>query len=157
MFKTIKIAGISLVLISFLLLIAYFATFGKGSGTIDSAAGEAIHVPLMTDVVLYWVYALFAFAIIVSIAAALVGFIKSLISNPGAALKSLIPLVLFAGIFVVSFLLGSGEKMSIIGYEGTQNAGTWAQVSDMFLYTIYTLFVLIIVTIFGSRIYTALK
>jgi hypothetical protein len=47
--------------------------------------------------------------------------------------------------------------MSIIGYEGTQNEGTWAQLADMFIYSIYTLFVVILVTIFGSRIYTALK
>ncbi|MDO9634432.1 MAG: hypothetical protein Q7J05_05220 [Paludibacter sp.] len=157
MIKIIKIVGISLVVISFLLLIAFFATFGQGSGLIDSAAGEAIHVPLMTDVVLYWVYVLFAVTIIVSIASALFVFVKSLISTPAAALKSLIPIVLFAGIFVVSYIFGSGDKMSIIGYEGTQNVGTWAQISDMFLYTIYTLFVLIVVTIFGSRIYTALK
>jgi hypothetical protein len=157
MFKGIKILGISLILISFLLLIAFFATFGQGSGMIDSAAGEAIHVPLLTDAVLFWVYGLFAVTIIVSIAAALFVFIKSLISSPMSALKSLIPIVLFAGIFVVSFIFGSGEKMSIIGYEGTQNVGTWAQISDMFIYTIYTLFVIIILTIFGSRIYTALK
>ncbi len=157
MFKIIKIAGISLVMISFLLLIAFFATFGQGSGMIDSAAGEAIHVPLMTDVVLYWVYGLFAVTIIVSISAALFVFIKSLISTPVIALKSLIPIVLFAGIFVVSFIFGSSDRMSIIGYEGTQNVGAWAQISDMFLYTIYTLFVLIVLTILGSRIYTALK
>jgi hypothetical protein len=34
-----------------------------------------------------------------------------------------IPLLLFVGIFVVSFFMGSGERMEIIGYEGTQNEG----------------------------------
>ena len=157
MFKTIKILGISLVLLSFVLLIAFFATFGQGSGMIDSAAGEAIRVPLLTDVIIYWVYILFGVAIVVSIAAALFVFIKSLISNPASALKSLIPIVLFAGIFVVSFIFGSSEKMSIIGYEGTQNEGVWAQIADMFLYTVYTLIVLIVLAIAGSRVYTALK
>jgi hypothetical protein len=69
----------------------------------------------------------------------------------------LIPILLFAGIFVVSYLMGSGERMSIIGYEGVQNEGTWAQISDMFLYTVYTLIVLIIIVIAGSRVYSALK
>jgi hypothetical protein len=155
--KGIKIAGISLVVISFLLLIAFFATLGQGSESIESAAGEAIQVPLMTDVVIYWLYILFGVAIIVSVAFALVKFVKSLMSNPVAALKSLLPIVLFGAVFLISFLAGSGEKMSIIGYEGTQNEGTWAQLSDMFIYTIYTLFVVIIVTIFGARIYTAFK
>jgi hypothetical protein len=155
--KGIKIVGISLVVISFLLLIAFFATIGQGSETIDSAAGEAIQVPMMTDVVIYWLYILFGVAIVVSIALALVKFVKSLISNPVSALKSLIPIALFGAVFLISFLAGSGEKMSIIGYEGTQNEGTWAQLADMFIYSIYTLFVVILVTIFGSRIYTALK
>jgi len=157
MFKVIKITGITLVLVSFVLLIAYFATMGQGTESIESAAGEAIHVPLLTDTIIYWGYLLFGIAIIVTIAMALFQFIKSLVSNPAAALKTLIPIVLFAGIFVVSFLAGSSDKMSIIGYDGTQNEGIWAQISDMFMYTIYTLFVLIIVAIFGARIYTALK
>ena len=146
-----------MVVVSFLLLIAFFATFGQGSATIDSAAGEAIHVPYMTDIIIFWLYALFGIGIIVSIAAAISQFVKSLISNPASALKSLIPILLFAGIFVVSYLMGSGERMSIIGYEGVQNEGTWAQISDMFLYTVYTLIVLIIIVIAGSRVYSALK
>lgn len=157
MFKVIKIAGLSLILASFALLIAFFATLGQGSETLASASGESIHVPILTDAIIYWIYILFGIAIVVTIAMALFQFVKSMISNPGTALKTLIPVILFAGIFVVSYLMGSGEKMSIIGYEGTQNEGMWAQVSDMFIYTIYTLFALIIVTIFGSRLYTALK
>lgn len=155
--KGIKIVGISLVVISFLLLIAFFATIGQGSETIDSAAGEAIQVPMMTDVVIYWLYILFGVAIVVSIALALVKFVKSLISSPVSALKSLIPIALFGAVFLISFLAGSSEKMTIIGYEGTQNEGAWAQLADMFIYSIYTLFVVILVTIFGARIYTALK
>ncbi len=155
--KGIKIAGISLVVISFLLLIAFFATLGQGSESIESAAGEAIQVPMMTDVVIYWLYILFGVALVVSVAFALVKFVKSFMSNPVAALKSLLPIVLFAAVFLISFLAGSGERLSIIGYEGTQNEGIWAQLSDMFIYTIYTLFVVIIITIFGARIYTSLK
>ena len=157
MFKAIKITGITLVLISFLLLIAFYATMGQGTESITSLAGEEIHVPILTDTIIYLLYILFGIAIVVTITMALVQFIKSMISNPGSALKALIPVILFAGIFVVSYLMGSGEKMSIIGYEGTQNEGVWAQITDMFIYTIYTLFVLLLVTIFGSRIYTALK
>lgn len=157
MFKTIKISGLILVLVSFLLLIAFYATLGQGSESIASAAGEAIHVPLLTDTIIIWLYILFGIAIVVTVSMALVQFFKSLISNPGLALKSLIPILAFAAIFVVSYLLGSGEKMDIIGYEGTQNQGTWAQITDMFIYTIYALFVIIILTIFGARIYTSLK
>lgn len=157
MLKTVKLIGISLVVLSFLLLIAFFATLGQGSESLTSASGEPIHVPLLTDTILYWSYVLFALAILVAVGISFVKFIKSFVTSPGKAVKSIIPVVLFLGIFVVSYLLGSGERMSIIGYEGTQNEGLWAQITDMFIYTLYTLFVVLIATIFGARIYTSLK
>lgn len=157
MLKTIKIIGLSLLVVSFLLLIAFFATLGQGTESIASAAGEAIHVPLLTDTILYWSYILFGVAIFVTVLMAIIQFVKSMKLNPGAALKSLIPIVIFAGIFVVSYFVGSGEKMNIIGYEGTQNEGVWAQITDMFLYTSYTLMAVLVLTIFGARIYTSLK
>lgn len=157
MLKVIKSIGISLVVISFLLLIAFFATMGLGTDTIDSAAGEAIQVPLLTDAIFLWTYILFATTIVVTIAAALFQFVKSSISNPKSALKSVLPILVFVGIFIVSFMMGSGEKMSIIGYEGTQNEGFWAQATDMFIYTAYTLLALVILSIIGSRIYTTFK
>lgn len=155
--KTVKIIGLVLLVASFLMLGAFFATLGQGTESLESAAGEAIHVPLLTDTLLYWAYALFGLAVVVTVGFSLAKFGKSLAANPGKALKGLIPIILFAGIFVVSFLMGSGERMSIIGYDGTQNEGIWAQISDMFIYTAYTLFVLVILSIVGSRIYTSLK
>jgi len=80
MLKTVKIFGISIVVISFLMLIAFYATIGQGTGTIDSTAGEAMHVPLLTDVTFLWIYVLFATAIVVAIAAALFKFTKSSLS-----------------------------------------------------------------------------
>jgi len=155
--KAIKIIGLTLILASFALLIAFFASLSQGSESIVSAAGEDMHVPILTDTILYWTYILFVLAIVVTLAFAFYKFIKSFISNPGSALKSLIPIILFAGIFVVSYLLGSSEKISIIGYEGNQNEGVWVKLTEMFLYTTYSLMVILVVTIFGARIYTNLK
>lgn len=157
MLKTVKFLGLSLVVLSFVLLLAFFLTLGQGSESLTSASGEPIHVPLLTDTIIYWGYVLFGLAILVAVGVALVNFVKSFITNPGSAIKSIIPVILFLGIFVVSYFLGSGERLSIIGYEGTQNEGLWAQITDMFIYTLYTLFVILIVTIFGARIYSALK
>jgi hypothetical protein len=157
MLKTVKFLGLSLVVLSFVLLLAFFLTLGQGGESLTSASGEPIHVPLLTDTIIYWGYALFTLAIVVAVGVALVNFVKSMIASPASALKSIIPVLLFLGIFAVSYFMGSGDRMSIIGYEGTQNEGVWAQVSDMFLYTFYTLFVVLIVTIFGARIYSALK
>jgi len=157
MLKTVKFIGLALVVLSFLLLLAFFGTLGQGSETMLSASGDAIHVPILTDTILYWTYLLFVLVIVVAVGISLYNFVKSLIANPAKALKSVIPILLFLGIFVISYLTGSGEKMSIIGYEGTQNEGVWAQITDMFIYTLYALFAILILTIFGARIYTSLK
>jgi hypothetical protein len=53
--------------------------------------------------------------------------------------------------------LGSGERLSIIGYEGTENEGNWARFTDMIIYAIYALFVLVITAIIGARIYNSVK
>jgi len=81
-----------------------------------------------------------ALTLFITLFMALMGYVKSLISSPISAIKSLIPIALFVLIFVVAWNLGTGEKMSIIGYEGTENEGFWAQFSDMMIYAIYALF-----------------
>lgn len=118
---------------------------------------ESIPVPKFTDALIYWMYFLAVLAVAITLILTAVGFVKKLVDNTSSALKTLIPFALFALIFIVSWLVGSPEKISIIGYEGTENVGFWAQFSDMMIFSIYTLFVVIIVTIAGSGIYKALK
>lgn len=118
---------------------------------------DSLTVPRFTDALLYWTYFLSVLTVAITLILTVIGYVKKLIDNTSAALKTLIPFALFALIFVVSWLLGSAEKISIIGYEGTENVGFWAQFSDMMIFSIYTLFVAIIVTILGSGIYKALK
>jgi len=85
------------------------------------------------------------------------GFCKKLIENPASGLKSLIPIAIIIVVFVVAWLLGSPDKISIIGYEGTDNQGAWAQFTDMIIYVIYALFIGVIATIAGAGIYTKSK
>jgi hypothetical protein len=47
--------------------------------------------------------------------------------------------------------------MDIIGSEGTDNGGFWAQFTDMCLYTVYTLGVIAALAIVGSYIYKIIK
>lgn len=130
--------------------------FGGDAGSII-VGEESLTVPKFTDALLFWTYFLVVLTVAITLLLTLVGFVKKLVENPASALKTLIPFALFALVFIVSWLLGSPEKISIIGYEGTENVGFWAQFSDMMIFSIYTLFVVIIVTIVGSGIYKALK
>ena len=119
--------------------------------------GELLTVPKYTDTLLYWSYFLIGLIVVITLLLIVLGFVKSLVANPLSATKSLIPLIIFVLIFVVAWSLGSAEKISIIGYEGTENEGFWAQFTDMVIYASYTLFAAVVLAIFGARVYTSLK
>ncbi len=155
---TEKIPGISaiiLVLVSILLVVLVYV--GGNAESLSDAAGESLTVPKFTDALLYWTYALIVLVLFITLLMSLINYVKSFMSNPVSALKSLIPIVLFALIFVVAWSLGTGEKMSIIGYEGDGNEGNWARFTDMVIYSLYALFAAIAATIVGSKIYVSFK
>ena len=122
-----------------------------------TVGGDTLTVPKFTEPLLYWCYLLIALTIGITLILTLVGFVKKLVESPAAGLKSLIPIAIFIVIFVVAWFLGSSEKISIIGYEGTENEGYWAQFTDMIIYAIYALFIGVAVTIAGAGIYTRIK
>jgi len=153
-----KIPGISaiiLVLVSILLVVLVY--IGGNADSLTDAAGEALTVPKFTDALLYWTYTLIVLVLLITLLMSLISYVKSFITSPISALKSLIPIVLFVLIFVVAWSLGTGEKMSIIGYEGDGNEGNWARFTDMVIYSLYALFAAIVATIVGSKIYVSFK
>lgn len=153
--KIPNIAAIVLVIVSFALVLLTY--IGGNADSINDSAGEALTVPKYTDALLFWTYGLMGLTLLITILMALISYVKSFISNPTSALKSLIPLALFAILFVVAWNLGSGEKMTIIGYEGNGNEGTWAKFTDMMVYSIYALLSAVVLTIVGSSVYVKLK
>lgn len=118
---------------------------------------DSLTVPKFTDTLIYWCYILIALTIFITLGFSLYGFIKKLIESPKDGVKSLAVIAIFVILFVVAWMIGSPEKISIIGYEGTDNVGFWAQFTDMIIYATYALFIAIIGTIAGAGIYTKLK
>ena len=118
---------------------------------------DSLTVPKFTDTLIYWCYILIALTICITLGFSLFGFVKKLIESPKDGVKSLVVIAVFVVLFVVAWLLGSSDKVSIIGYEGTDNVGFWTQFTDMIIYATYALFVAIIATIAGAGIYTKLK
>lgn len=155
---TEKIPGIAaLVLVAVSILLVLFVYVGGNTDSINDSAGEALTVPKFTDALLYWTYLLMGLTVCITLFMAFFGYVKSFITSPKTAFKSLIPIVLFILLFVVAWSLGSGEKMSIIGYDGDGNQGPWAQFTDMMIYAIYALVAGVIATIVGARVYTQFK
>ncbi len=147
---------ILLILLALCVIVGVMFYVGGSNGTLD-VAGDLLSIPRYTDLFLYLNYALVILTCIITLGILLINFGYRLKYNPKGALKSLIPIVLFILVFVLSWNLGSPEKLEIIGYEGTENVGFWAQCTDMFLYVSYILLGVTILTLFGMAIYTKVR
>lgn len=145
--------------ISYYVLYALFAAILVVIGLFffgGDAQGEAVLTgvdpemwqPAYTDAMLYLNYALFAIAAI----AAIISFVYFMLCNPKASAGSLYVLAGSIIVLAISWFMGSAEKVEIFGYEGTDNVGFWAQATDMFIYSIYALFVIAVVAIFFGGI-----
>ena len=99
--------------------------------------------PANADFLLYLNYALF---VIVAVAA-VVSFIYFMLCNPKASAGSLYVLAGSIIVLGVCWLLGSPEKVEILGYEGTSNVGFWSQAADMLIYSVYALFAIAVLSI----------
>ena len=113
--------------------------------------------PANTDALLYLMYALFGLAVAATIVAAIYQFGAALKDNPANAMKSLIGLILLAAVLIISWAMGSGEKLTIPGYDGADNVSFWLKVTDMFLYSIYFLLGATVVAIIASSIWKKLS
>lgn len=152
-----RVSGLTVLLLGIISVILVALMYIGGNADSLVIGEETLTVPKFTDPLLYWSYFLVVLAIGITISLTIYGFVKTLIASPASALKTLIPLILFAVIFIVSWMLGSAEKISIIGYEGTENVGFWAKFSDMLIYSSYVLFLALLVTIVGASIYRKVK
>jgi len=145
-----RISGISVLLLGAVSVLLVILMYVGGNAESITVGEDSLTVPKFTDTLIYWSYFLLALTLGITLVMTLVHFVKQLLESPAAAIKTLIPLVLFILVFVISWFIGSGEKISIIGYEGTENEGFWAQFTDMIIYSIYALFIGLGLTIVGS-------
>lgn len=120
-------------------------------------AGDMLNVPVFTGLFLNWNYILLAIAILATVVAVVASFILKFQMNKKKALATLGIVCGFVLVAVVCWVLGSPEKVNIIGYEGTDNVGAMAQMSDAIMYLTYTLLCGVICAICWGAIYTRIK
>lgn len=135
-----------------LIVLGLFFFGGDAQGdAVLMGVDPAMWQPAQTDSLLYLMYGLFGLAVLATVLAFLFQFGAALKDNPGNALKSLLGFVLLIAILVIAWAMGSAEPLVIPGYDGTDNVPFWLKLTDMFLYTIYTLLGLtILAMLFGS-------
>ena len=129
---------------------------GGAAGTLE-VAGDYLDIPKFTDAFLTWNYILLGIICLVTLCVVIISFVQKFKVDRKAAIKSLCIVCGFVLIAVICWLLGSPEKVDILGYEGTDNVGAMAQMTDAIMYFTYILLAGVILTIIWGAIYTRRK
>jgi hypothetical protein len=146
-----KISLWVLMVISIIFTVMFFA--GGANGSLE-VAGDFLDIPRFTDLLLEWTYVLLGLACLITLGVVVWEFTKNCKHDKKKAISTLAVVVGFAILIVVCWFLGSPEKIEIIGYEGTENVGAMAQMTDAMLYMTYILFAATVVALIWGVIYT---
>ncbi|MCR4665051.1 MAG: hypothetical protein K5660_06770 [Paludibacteraceae bacterium] len=137
------------VLLAVGIVVSFLFYAGGSQGSLE-VAGDFLNIPKFTDMMLYWNYTLFGLACLATLAFVCVQFVKTLKSDPKKAIRQLAVVIAFILLIVVCWSLGSPEKVNIIGYEGSDNVGTMAKLSDACIYLTYILLcATVVAVVFG--------
>lgn len=145
-----KISGYILYAL-FAVILAVLGLYYFG-GEMETPIVPELSNPANTQALIVLMYALLGTAIAITIMAFLFQFGASFKDNPANALKSLLGIVFLVVVLVVSWVMGSEEALVLPGYDGTDNVPFWLKLTDMFIYSIYFLLLVTIVSMIGSSI-----
>lgn len=140
-----------LMLLGIVATIMFFA--GGSNGSLE-VAGDFLDIPRFTDLFLIWSYILLGIVILVTLGVVITEFVKNCKYDKRKAIRTSVVVLGFIALILVCWFLGSPEKVNIIGYEGTDNVGAMAQMSDAIIYLCYILFAATICTLIWGVFYT---
>jgi len=124
------------------ILIFYFGS------AVEGTEGTEFYEPTITEGMIKWTYVLFFVAV-----ATAIGFpIVQLIKNPQAAKKTLISVLVLAGVGVIAYLLADDAVLTIPGYNGGDNVPETLKWAGTGLITVYLLLGAALVSIIGSEV-----
>ena len=133
-----KISLWALLALGIVVIAAFF--FGGDSGSLE-VAGDFLPIKRFTDLFLSWIYILLGLAVLITLCVLVVKLAGDFKYNPKRAIRSLSVVVGAILLCVICWFLGSPDELHIIGYEGTDNVGFWAQLADAVMYLVYILFI----------------
>ena len=143
-----------------LMLVGIIATamffFGGSEGSLK-VAGDFLDIPKFTNVLLYWIYALVVLVILVTFGFVLAKLVETFKVDPKRGLVSVGVVLGAVALCALCWFLGSPEEVEILGYEGTDNVGAMARMSDAIMYLVYILTASTVVALIWGVIYTRVK
>jgi hypothetical protein len=110
--------------------------------------GAAYPTPNYTEPFLNWAKILFFCAA----AIAIVFEVLFVLMRPKNAIRTLISFLVLGVVVFVAYSLGDATPLNLVGYEGPDNVPSMLIMSDTFIYTMYFLFGMAVLTIAYSEI-----
>ena len=143
-----------------LMLVGIVATalffLGGSEGSLE-VAGDFLDIPKFTNVLLYWIYALVVLVILVTFGFVIAKLVETFKVDPKRGLVSVGVVLGAVALCALCWFLGSPEKVEILGYEGTDNVGNMARMSDAIMYLVYILTASTVAALVWGVIYTRVK
>ena len=143
-----------------LMIVGIIATamffFGGSEGSLE-VAGDFLDIPKFTNVLLLWIYALVVLVILVTFGFVIAKLVETFKVDPKRGLVSVAVVLGAVALCALCWVLGSPEKVEILGYEGTDNVGNMARMSDAILYLVYILTASTVAALVWGVIYTKVK
>ena len=136
--KIRKVSSTTL-LVLLALSVLIFVLFFAGGSELDAKGNKDY---AFTGILLYWTYFLFLVTIVATIYFALRNIVSAFQTNSRRAMLSIGSLVAFVVLLGITYAIGDGEPIKGLN-EASQSYNTsgWLKVTDMWLYSIYVLFV----------------
>ena len=129
---------------------------GGSEGSLE-VAGDFLDIPKFTNALLFWIYALVVLVILATFGFVLAKLVETFKVDPKAGIRSVVVVLAAVALCALCWFLGSPEKIEILGYEGTDNVGNMARLSDAIMYLVYILTASTVAALVWGVIYTKVK
>ena len=126
---------------------------GGSEGSLE-VAGDFLDIPYFTNLFLTWNYILVVLVVLITLGVVVWEFTKTYKVDKKKAMNGLYVVLGAIVLVLVCWFLGSPEELKIIGYEGTDNVGGMAQLTDACIYLTYILVLATLVAMVWGIIYT---
>lgn len=148
--KIRKISSWTLLVSTIITLVVLGLFFFGGS---DEPYKGEYWAPTYLGLLLNWIYILFAICAGAALLFGIWQFITNLRVNPKGAIGGLVVVVLFFALLFITYTIGSETPVNVLNSEAqAYNVPFWLKITDMWLYSTYTLVALVIIAIFSGSL-----
>lgn len=125
----------------------YYAYFNQ---SVDTESTEL-------SALLIWLFTLFIITVGIGLIFSFFYLIRRWKEDPKKMIRSAVITLVSGLLLLVTWILGSGNPLPLIGYKGNENTYVWLKLTDMWLYSIYILLGIGLLALFGGIIWSYLK